>query len=140
MGVLPFLEYIEGPATLIAAVCNASTAPRLAITEIRGLNGWTAGNNERYTRDIFPQLPQLKRAYINIRDHVSPEWVETLGRNCPELESLSLHDPKWIGPRVRLSIFDSLTRFDETRTLGQLCKGVRSLPSPTTLGNVYSFR
>lgn len=98
-GVLPCVEYLEGRAPLLAAICTATSSPRTKLTRIHGV-GW--GTAQHSTRDIFLQAPFLQSLHIDliIHDWVSPEWIEYLGKSCPELQSLALHDPIWVGNKV----------------------------------------
>lgn len=101
--ILPDLEYLEGPAELCAAICD-SGATRSTLTEICGL-GDPAGADRillanLYAQRVFPKLPALQRINITFQGTISPSWMEDLGRHCPDVQSLVLRDPEWVGSEV----------------------------------------
>lgn len=96
----PNLEYLEGPADLLAAVCDASAARRSSLVEIYEVNSGRNDKSEVYAARVFPKLPNLIEATINHRKDVTPEWLQSFGELCPKLVTLSIHDPRWVGSIV----------------------------------------
>lgn len=97
------LEYLEGPADLIAAICDTSDAPRLSLVEICGVDSWRGDRAEAYATRVFPKLPNLREAFVHHEQNVTPEWLQSFGESCPKLVNLQIHDPKWVGSIVRPS-------------------------------------
>lgn len=98
---LPNLEYLEGSASLIAAICDSSSTSRTKLVEICGVHGWEQ-ELTLYLNRVFPRLPHLRTAGLQLAEDtvVTPEYLEMIGRLCPDIGHLSLHDPQWIGTMV----------------------------------------
>lgn len=124
----PHMEYLEGPAGLLVAVCDASAKQRSALVEIYELDSGRADKWEVYAARVFPKLPNLRAATIKHGYDVTPERLQTFGEFCPKLTNLSVHDPRWVGSLVGLmqlhSCEDLLTNAMQT---GRLHAGLQSL-------------
>lgn len=99
----PNLEYLEGPADLLVAVCDASAKQRSALVEICEVGNGRADIWELYAARVFPKSPNLGAATIKHGYDVTPERLQTFGEFCSKLVNLSIHDPQWVGSLVRLS-------------------------------------
>lgn len=95
--ILPALESLEGSPQFCAAVCDAGPS-RMTVTALHGIHA--SNISDKYLRSIIPKLPALRHVTINSMDAISPEWLATLGSSCPQLETLNLNHPQWVGDKV----------------------------------------
>lgn len=98
-GILPSLESLEGSPQFCAAICDAGP-PRMTVTVLHGIHTLIPNVSEMYIHSVIPKLPSLRHATMRFTGPVSPEWLATLGSSCPQLETLQLNDPQWVGDKV----------------------------------------
>lgn len=106
--VLPNLEYFEGSALLLAAICEVSESPREKLTKVRVVG---ISSDEDVTMHMLQAIPKLSKLVdLHVRfvrgENVTWRFMKVLGESCPDLKKLSLQNPEWIGEQVSITLLE----------------------------------